>query len=344
MKILLVGAGSGYNLEWCIKDALERMGHSVVYFDYIKASGIAGKYNVGHILADFSPKIRSFLRIIGIDRANEELKKHVLKISPNVVLTVKGEYVLPETIEWIKKEFSTPTILWFTDDPLFFNSVSKYIAPAFDYVFTSSEYCVPKYRELGVEHVEYLPFACNPSIHRHVNLTEKEIAMYENDVCFVGTCYPWRIEVLRRLTKFRLDVWGKFWKWFLINPKLKRAYRGRPVYGEELIKVYHATKIALNMHTPPHWYAGQKANLRVFEATGCGTFLITDNPGRLGDLYRIGRELVCYKDKDELVELVEYYVDNTEERTAIAKRGQERAYKEHTYVHRLTKILSAIKK
>ena len=57
----------------------------------------------------------------------------------------------------------------------------------------------------------------------------------------------------------------------------------------------------------------------------------------------IGKEIVCYEDEQELIGLVDYYLDNPEEREKIAKRGQKRAYKEHILTHRMKEILSVVK-
>lgn len=277
-------------------------------------------------------------RVYKVDMINELIKKQISEYRPDLVITVKGEFVLPKTVEWIKK-LGAFTVLWFNDDPQLFDRVSKHIATAYDYVFTSSEYCVEKYKEIGVRNVEYIAFACDPDVHRRIDLTEEDRRRYGADLCFVGARYPERVRVLRLLHDFNLDIWGPNWNRPLVDRRLWKRLRGKSMYGVEMVKVFNASKIVLNVHHNQMKMGGMKANMRVFEATGCGAFHLTDKPEGLEDLFKVGKELVCYEDESELRELVESYLNSPEERTAIAMSGQKRAYEHHTYTDRAKTIL-----
>lgn len=82
------------------------------------------------------------------------------------MLSIKGEAVKPETIEWISREVGAKTALWYPDDPRFFNSLVKYIAPSYDYVFTPLQRAIKRYKEIGCRAVHFLPFACEETIHK----------------------------------------------------------------------------------------------------------------------------------------------------------------------------------
>jgi hypothetical protein len=49
--------------------------------------------------------------------------------------------VLPSTVRKIS-ELGAITLLWFPDDPFLFYTLAREVAPAYDYVITSSEKCV----------------------------------------------------------------------------------------------------------------------------------------------------------------------------------------------------------
>jgi len=55
------------------------------------------------------------------------------------------------TIDDIKEELSPKTIFWMPDDPQLFEKISHRVAYTYDYVLTSSEQCVPMYKDLGVK-------------------------------------------------------------------------------------------------------------------------------------------------------------------------------------------------
>ena len=75
-------------------------------------------------------------------------------------------------------------------------------------------------------------------------------------------------------------------------------------------------------------------NLRMFEATGVGTCLLTDSGKNICDLFEPGKELVTYSSVDEAVENLMYLLDHENERAEIARAGQQRTLKDHTISHR----------
>ena len=82
-------------------------------------------------------------------------------------------------------------------------------------------------------------------------------------------------------------------------------------------------------------------NLRTFEATGLGCFLLTEwSPEHAGDLFVEGEELVCFSDAAELRSKLLHYLQRPEEREAIARRGQARTLRDHTLTKRLEAVLA----
>jgi spore maturation protein CgeB len=84
-------------------------------------------------------------------------------------------------------------------------------------------------------------------------------------------------------------------------------------------------------------------NQRVFDVPACGAFLLTDYQESLDELFEIGKELVVYRHKDEIPEIVRYYLKNPEQRKTIAMKGRQRVLKEHTYKHRLNELINYMK-
>ena len=71
-------------------------------------------------------------------------------------------------------------------------------------------------------------------------------------------------------------------------------------------------------------------NMRIFEATGCGAFLLTEYFDNLNSLFEVGKEIETFKNEKELIEKIEYYLDHEDERAAIAKRGQQRCLRDYS--------------
>jgi hypothetical protein len=60
-------------------------------------------------------------------------------------------------------------------------------------------------------------------------------------------------------------------------------------------------------------------------------------------LFTPGEHLVTYDDSRNCMELIGYYLKNEQERSRIAKRGQDVVRSRHTYVHRVQEILRVLK-
>jgi spore maturation protein CgeB len=79
-------------------------------------------------------------------------------------------------------------------------------------------------------------------------------------------------------------------------------------------------------------------NVRLFEATGVGTLLLTDRKDNLSDMFEPGKEVAVYASADECVETIRYYLDHESEREAIARAGQERTLRDHNYDVRMQEL------
>ena len=85
-------------------------------------------------------------------------------------------------------------------------------------------------------------------------------------------------------------------------------------------------------------------NLRLFEATGVGTLLITDWKENLPEIFGLGKEVIAYRTPEECVELIKYYLEHDSERKAIAQAGQQRTLREHTYYQRMQELVDILSK
>jgi spore maturation protein CgeB len=70
--------------------------------------------------------------------------------------------------------------------------------------------------------------------------------------------------------------------------------------------------------------------------------LITDWKENMPQLFECGKEVVTYKSPEECAKLIQYYLEHEEERKLIAKRGQERTFREHTSFQRMQELVNII--
>jgi spore maturation protein CgeB len=104
------------------------------------------------------------------------------------------------------------------------------------------------------------------------------------------------------------------------------------IWGLEAYAGLQTSRLSLNFHPDlSHTYA---SNMRLFEATGVKTCLVTDWKQNLKEFFEPDREVVAYSNTAECVEKLCYLLDHESERRAIAEAGQRRALREHTFEHR----------
>jgi spore maturation protein CgeB len=180
----------------------------------------------------------------------------------------------------------------------------------------------------------YLPEACNPRMHRSVELTDVDRNVYGCEVMIAGTLYYYRQEILRQLADFDVKIWGVRPDWLLY--RLASPHSGREVWGDDKARAVAGAKICLNNL---HYSEVNGLNCRAFEMAGCGGFQIISSVPVLREHFEIGAEIVEYRTADELVELVRHYLKHPELAEEIARRGQARAHREHTFEHRLSEIM-----
>jgi glycosyltransferase involved in cell wall biosynthesis len=186
---------------------------------------------------------------------------------------------------------------------------------------------------------EYLKLAFDPEVLNHLKeLKEK----YQ--VVFIGSFseqHKFFISYLEDVAqKFDLKIWSPS-KEEINSNILQKCYMGK-AWGKEMYNVLYNSLITINRHSKiAENYAN---NMRLYEATGVGTMLITDFKDNLNELFEIGKEIECYRNGDELFNKIVFYLKNEEKRKGIAQNGQKRTLTEHTYENRMKELITIINK
>jgi len=107
---------------------------------------------------------------------------------------------------------------------------------------------------------------------------------------------------------------------------------------------YNLSKININILRDDVENDYLTINSRFFEILGSGSFMVSSEIKGIHELFEINKEIVIARSREEMVELVEYYLNNEEERLKIANRGYEKAIKYHTIEKRAEVISKIIKK
>lgn len=80
-------------------------------------------------------------------------------------------------------------------------------------------------------------------------------------------------------------------------------------------------------------------NMRHFEITAAGGFMLCYQQPEIEEHFEIGTECAVFTSERDLLDKIRYYLSHPAERCAIAQAGQQRTLREHLYSHRLQSIL-----
>jgi spore maturation protein CgeB len=215
-----------------------------------------------------------------------------------------------------------------------------------DMITTALPQYVTRFRAMGIE-TEYFGIAFDERVIDFLRTEEVDPRPREGrryGLTFVGGLSP-RLysdgtRVLERVAEeFPMDVWGFGQEELPIASELRRRYRGE-AWGLEMYKLLAQSQITLNRHGEVA--GGYAANMRMFEATGVGALLVTNDARNLAELFEPEREVVTYLSPEDLIEKLRYYVAHDDERQEIAAAGQRRTLREHTYAQRIAQLAEVL--
>lgn len=218
--------------------------------------------------------------------------------------------------------------------PIPSNDISEY-----DLVLSSLPNQVEYFKKNGLKS-ELFRLGFEPRVLDHLNSEKKQY-----DCAFVGglgNVHAGGIKTLDLLSTSNLiTVWGYGIEGLPNNSAIRRRYRG-PAWGKIMFQILNDSKIAFNRHIDVA--DGYANNMRLYEATGVGTMLLTDEKTNLSDIFEPGKEVVTYRSPAECLELVAYYLQHDKEREAIALAGHQRTMREHTYFNRMEELHEIVRK
>jgi spore maturation protein CgeB len=207
----------------------------------------------------------------------------------------------------------------------------------YDLMLSSLPNFVERFRQQGMQSYQ-LNAGFEPRVLKRLNNAPG------SNVVFVGGlsgCHGSRVQFLERVARrTRVDWWGYGIENLAPDSPLRKTFHG-PAWALRMYEKLSNARITLNHHIDvAEHYAN---NMRLYEATGVGSLLVTDAKCNLPSLFEPGKEALAYRNSEECIELIEHYLKHDEERDLIARCGQQRTLREHSYYRRMEELLELIK-
>jgi len=174
------------------------------------------------------------------------------------------------------------------------------------------------------------------SDHERFNKPYQQLKHYQ--LLFVGNSRKIFRKILFDLlpTQYHLSVFGSKWEGIIDEAYIKGEYISNDVLGDE----YARCEILLNDHWDDMREKGFISN-RIFDAFLSSAFIISDAIEGIEDVFEDA--LITYKDKEDLNQLINYYLHNEDKRIEKINQGKAIVLKYHTFQERAKEILAYIK-
>ena len=277
------------------------------------------------------------------------LLRQIKQFNPDVILVLNLWFLSVEKINIIRETLHNQVrfiCYHFTG----IDDFVKKVFPEYDFVMTGSEYWA-KVTKRYAEKVYVVRHAFEPSILKKLKTKESvNKPGFAGSIILGNRVHNNRVDIISALKKNIIEfdyygrIYGSFFKPRNILEGIKKPikYIERINTGLYIKKICQPSVFGLAYYNTLRYYsininihaeaaASGAGNQRMFEVTGVGSCLITDYREENSELFDIEKEIVVYKNEDELVDKLQYLLKHEEEARKIAERGQQRTLNEHNY-------------
>lgn len=322
----------GWDATLAIPNSLELQGFWLRENGFSRPISVAWSYGL-HLSR--LPLLRRYLHLL--PQIHGTLLRQIATVKPDVVLVQDLNIITPQLAKSIREH--TRLLVGEIASPLPPKPYFKH----YDLILSALPTIVQQARAWGIN-AEYLPLGFDARWSRTAVTPTSSRPI---DAIFVGSFsrhQPQTIPLLQEVARLvpTLRIYGNAPPAFFAENGLLSNYAG-PAWGRQMFELLGNSKVVINRHGT---IAGEYAvNMRMFEATGCGALLMTENKKNLSSLFEVDVEVLAYEGAAEAAALVKEVLQDTKRLDLIAAAGQRRTLTSHTYASRakdLTALLTRV--
>ncbi|MCU1602200.1 MAG: hypothetical protein JWO22_2909 [Frankiales bacterium] len=322
-RVLVVGPSCVGEMAWFLALGYRRLGWQVARVSdrAFIGRGLPGLVGKAVQLTERDHRLTSRSRKLG------ELVRERARGCDHVV-TVKGEYFLPEDVAAINAV--APIVNWHPDHPVIAQNFA--CIPYYTAFCPKDSWSTARLRAMGHLNVSTLPHASDPLV-----LGSDRSAFATTGFSVVGTGYAYRQHWIDEARGVGLDV--RLWGTSRTPRELRDRTQKAKAVGPDQGKALRSGFFTLNTHHP---YDIAGGNQRVFDAAAAGAPQLTECLPETVRHFLPGEEIATFADRDEFVAQVKELSADAALRGRLSANSLERVRAEHTYEHRVQSILSML--
>jgi len=260
---------------------------------------------------------RSFLA-----SSQDKILKIVEEDPSDVVMIIKGFYLLPETLEKIQ-DMGKKVLCFNPDDPFnaVFGSSNELIRSCierYDAYFIWSKELMAKLQAAGCVNVFYMPFGADTELIYPMVKGELKDEQFLCDISFIGNPDEERTRYMTGIGELLADwdgkklIYGNNWE------KVEGFNCAPVINGNAYVSTMQLSRINLNILRSQN---KNSHNMRTFEIPAAAGFLLHEYSEEVAGFYEEGTEAEFFRSAEECADKIKYYVSNEEERKSIAEKG-----------------------
>lgn len=289
------------------------------------------------------------IRPLQLTEFNNAIKTKILLFKPDIVLVYKGAFVFPGTLQFAKQN-NCKIVLFYPDVSM--TSHSAYIPasiPLYDLVFTTKTFGITDMEaKYGVKNTLFIPHGFDPEIHRKLEISDKELAIFGCDVSFIGTWSPkkekWLAYLKENIPEIKMKIWGDQWN-RVTSPSIKSSIQGMPVVGDLYAIAIQCSTINLGILSEKveGSSSGDLITSRTFHIPAASGFMLHERNEESVLYFRENEEAAFFESEEELVAKVRRFLSNSDLREKIRTAGHKRALADHSLDARAAIIINQLK-
>jgi len=289
-----------------------------------------------------------------------------------VLTYVSDSHLEPAAVDRVR-ETTAPVVNFFCNNVHQFHLIRR-LAPRFTLNLVPEAEAIAAYRGVGAE-AHFFPMAANPDVYRSLSGSPRYEASFagqryadrashllglrEAGVDAHAFGQGWNATPQSGTSESPAGV-GRALALLLQGKNPFRAARDRmewtrlrsqhsaalhpPASDREYVALFSESMISLGFLVLGDTHRMRRplrqVRLREFEAPMAGAFYVTEYLEEIGLHYEIGKEVVCFRSRDELISLCRYYLAHEGERERIRRAGEARARRDHTWSRRFEDLFA----
>lgn len=281
-------------------------------------------------------KLRVMRKIV-----DELSSEHIENFKPDIIFVYEYSFLIDKNcVQIVNNSDCKNLVCYFTHEPQaksalgnnpnLYNELKKIKPKVFIW---DKDFCE------GFKNSTYLPLAINPKKYM------SDFSGYKYSISFVGSplgevCQKVLCELVK-VFKGKLNIFSEEKDFLRSIEKIKEkelldeedleiysnCQRGFVEKEEDLAKIYNSSRINLNITSQ----GKSSINYRVFEVLASGGFLISDEREDLGKYFEISKHLETYKNTADLIDKINFYLNNLNIAQKIAQLGKSKVTANHTF-------------